>query len=335
MVNLTRDFFIALSNNQFLNDNAKRWGFRLGAEKFVAGTDLPQAAEKVKELNERGIAVTLDNLGEFVNDRTEAEAAKNQILEVIEYIHEERLNGHLSVKLTQVGLDIDKEFCMDNMREILTKASEYDIFVNIDMEKYIHYQPTLDIVKELHKDYENVGTVMQTYLYRTMDDLKDLEDVRLRIVKGAYKESEEVAFQEKEDIDANFMEAVKIRLQGNAFTSIATHNHNLIENIKKYVEEHQIDKRKFEFQMLYGFRVEMQYALAEEGYNFCTYIPFGDDWYGYFMRRLAERPQNINLVLKDTFYTEDNRLKTGAVVAGAAGIATLGFIAGRKSRKNK
>ncbi|MEI3599538.1 MULTISPECIES: proline dehydrogenase family protein [unclassified Oceanobacillus] len=335
MVNLTRDFFIALSNNQFLNDNAKRWGFRLGAEKFVAGTDLPQAAEKVKELNERGIAVTLDNLGEFVNDRTEAEAAKNQILEVIEYIHEERLNGHLSVKLTQVGLDIDKEFCMDNMREILTKASEYDIFVNIDMEKYIHYQPTLDIVKELHKDYENVGTVMQTYLYRTMDDLKDLEDVRLRIVKGAYKESEEVAFQEKEDIDANFMEAVKIRLQGNAFTSIATHDHNLIENIKKYVEEHQIDKRKFEFQMLYGFRVEMQYALAEEGYNFCTYIPFGDDWYGYFMRRLAERPQNINLVLKDTFYTEDNRLKTGAVVAGAAGIATLGFIAGRKSRKNK
>lgn len=335
MANLTRDFFIALSNNQFLNDNAKRWGLRLGAEKFVAGTDLPRAAEKVKELNARGISVTLDNLGEFVNERAEAEAAKNQILEVIEYIHEEKLNGHLSVKLTQVGLDIDKEFCMKNMREILSKASEYDIFVNIDMEKYIHYQPTIDIVKELHKDYENVGTVLQTYLYRTLDDLKDLEDVRLRIVKGAYKESEEVAFQEKEAIDANFMEAVKIRLQGKAFTSIATHDHNLIEKVKKYVEEHQIDKSKFEFQMLYGFRVEMQYALAEEGYNFCTYIPFGDDWYGYFMRRIAERPQNINLVLKDTFYTEDNRLKTGAVVAGAAGIATVAFIAGRRSRKNK
>lgn len=335
MANLTRDFFIALSNNQFLNNNAKRWGLRLGAEKFVAGTDFPRAAERVKELNERGISVALDNLGEFVSDRSEAEAAKNQILQVVEYIHEKKLDGHITVKLTQIGLDIDQDFCMDNMREILVKANEYNIFVNVDMEKYIHYQPTLNIVTALHKEYENIGTVLQTYLYRTLDDLKDLENVRLRIVKGAYKESEDVAYQSKEEIDANFMETVKKRLQGEAFTSIATHDHHLINQVKKYVEDHQIDKRKFEFQMLYGFRVEMQYALAEEGYHFCTYIPFGDDWYGYFMRRLAERPQNINLVLKDTLYTENNRLKTGAVMAGAAGVAALAFFAGRRSRKNK
>lgn len=335
MTNLTRDFFIALSNNQFLNENAKRWGFRLGAEKFVAGTDLPHAAERVKELNERGISVALDNLGEFVFDRSEADAAKNKILQVIEYIHQEKLDGHITVKLTQIGLDIDQNFCMNNMREILAKASGYNIFVNIDMEKYIHYQPTLDIVTELHKEYKNIGTVLQSYLYRTLDDLEGLKDVRLRIVKGAYKESEEVAYQTKEEVDANFMAVVKERLQGETFTSIATHDHNLINKVKKYAEEQQIDKANFEFQMLYGFRVEMQHALAKEGYNFCTYIPFGEDWYGYFMRRLAERPQNINLVLKDTFYTEDNKLKKGPIAAGIAGIAALTFIAGRKSRRNK
>lgn len=335
MANLTRDFFIALSNNEFLNENAKRWGFRLGAEKFVAGTNLAEAGQKVKELNEHGIATTLDNLGEFVNDRGEATEAKNQVLQVVEYIHQENLDSHISVKLTQLGLDIDKDFCIENMKEILAKANEYDIFVNLDMEKYMHYQPTLDILQELRKEYKNVGTVLQTYLYRTQDDLEDLKDVRLRIVKGAYKESEEVAYQSKEDIDANFLEVVKKRLLGDAFTSIATHDHNIINEVKKFVEENDIDKDKFEFQMLYGFRTEMQYGLAEEGYHFCTYIPFGDDWFGYFMRRLAERPQNLNLVLKDTFYTKENTLKRGPLVAGIAGVAALAYFLGRKSGKNK
>lgn len=333
MANLTRDFFIALSNNQLLNKNAKKWGFRLGAEKFVAGTNLQSAAKKVKELNERGISTTLDNLGEFVNDRGEALEAKNRVLEVVEYIHKENLNSHISVKLTQLGLDIEKEFCLDNMREILSQASEYGVFVNIDMEKYIHYQPTLDILQELCKDYNNVGTVMQTYLYRTLDDLEVLTDVRLRIAKGAYKESEEVAFQSKEEIDGNFLKVVKKRLLGNTFTSIATHDHTIINEIKQFVEEQGIDKAKFEFQMLYGFRTEMQYGLAEEGYNFCTYIPFGDDWFGYFMRRLAERPQNMNLVIKDTFYTEENKFKKGPAVAGAAGVAAIAFLIGRKRKK--
>lgn len=335
MANITRDFFIALSNNTLLNETAKKWGFSLGAEKFVAGTDLPSAARKVRELNKHGISVTLDKLGEFVNDREEATEAKNNVLAVIEHIHSEGLDSHVSLKLTQLGLDIEKEFCLENMREILGKASEYNMFVNIDMEKYIHYQPTLDILQELRKEYNNVGTVMQSYLHRTQDDLEDLKDVRLRITKGAYKESEDVAYQTKEEIDANYLEVVKKRLQGDAFTSIATHDHNIINEVKTFVSENNIDKDKFEFQMLYGFRTEMQYALAKEGYNFCTYIPFGDDWFGYFMRRLAERPQNINLVLKDTFYTEDNTLKRGPVIAGIAGIAALSYLAGKKSKKKK
>jgi proline dehydrogenase len=333
MANLTRDFFIALSNNKFLNENAKKWGFSLGAGKFVAGTNLQQAAVKIRELNKHGIEVTLDRLGEFVSDRGEATEAKDNILEMVDYIHQEDLNCHISLKLTQLGLDINREFCLENIREIVSSASKYNIFVNIDMEKYIHYQPTIDILLELRKEYENVGTVMQSYLYRTLDDLEDLKDTRLRITKGAYKESPDVAYQTKEEIDANYIEVVKQRLLGDTFTSIATHDHHIINEVKKFVEENNIDKNKFEFQMLYGFRTEMQYGLAKEGYNFCTYIPFGDDWFGYFMRRLAERPQNINLVLKDTFYNEDNSLKKGPVVAGIAGIAALAYFIGRKNKK--
>lgn len=330
MANLTRDFFIGLSNNKFLNANAKKWGFRLGADKFVAGTNINSVVSVVKELNKKGISCTLDNLGEFVFDEAEASQAKDDILEMIEKIQEEQLDCHVSVKLTQLGLDIDQDFCIDNMSEILAAAAKYDIFVNIDMEKYEHYQKTLDVLGVLRQNFNNAGTVLQSYLYRTEDDLEDLKDVRLRLVKGAYKESEEVAFQAQEDIDANFIKACKTRLLGDTFTSIATHDHHIINELKAFVHENNVPKDSFEFQMLYGFRTEMQQALADEGYNFCTYIPFGNDWFGYFMRRLAERPQNLKLVMKDTFYTKDNKLKKTPIVAGAAAIGLLALW-----RKNK
>lgn len=335
MANITKNFFYALSNNKFLNQQARKWGFRLGAEKFVAGTDLPSAAEKIKQLNARGISVTLDNLGEFVSQKAEATAAKEKILQMLDYIHTEKLDSHISVKLTQLGLEIDEQFCLENMQEIMAKANEYNIFVNIDMEKYIHYEPTLHILRELRKQYDNVGTVLQTYLRRTQDDLEELKDVRLRIVKGAYKESPEIAYQTQEEIDRNYIAVVKKRLLGEAFTSIATHDHRIINEIKQFVKENNISRDKFEFQMLYGFRTEMQYALAEEGYRFCTYIPFGDDWFGYFMRRLAERPQNMQLIVKDVLYNEDQTLKKGPVIAGIASIATIAYLLGRKSGKNK
>ncbi|WP_077325091.1 proline dehydrogenase family protein [Virgibacillus siamensis] len=327
MANLTRDFFIGLSNNKLLNANAKKWGFRLGAEKFVAGTSIESVTEVVKGLNRNGISATLDNLGEFVSDKSEAAMAKDEVIRLLERIQKESLDCHLSVKLTKLGLDIDREFCIENMLEILNKASEYNIFINIDMEKYIHYEKTLDILHELRKTYSNVGTVIQSYLHRAKEDLEQLSEVRIRLVKGAYKESEDVAYQSKEDIDRNFIEMAKKRLLGNAFTSIATHDHNIINELKGFIQEHGINKDNFEFQMLYGFRTEMHYGLNEEGYNFCTYIPFGNDWFGYFMRRLAERPQNIKLVLKDVLYTKDNKLKKAPIAAVtiiASAIALLG-----------
>ncbi|MBP2077265.1 proline dehydrogenase family protein [Oceanobacillus polygoni] len=333
MGNLTRDFFIGLSNNKVLNANAKKWGFRLGAEKFVAGIDIDSVVETVKEQNGRGLSCTLDNLGEFISDRGEALVAKNEIIQMLDKIHEERLDCHVSLKLTQLGLDIDQGFCIENMTEILEKAAAYDIFINIDMEKYKHYEKSLDILKVLRKRFKNIGTVIQTYLYRAEEDLKDLKDVRIRMVKGAYKESDEVAFQSKEDIDANFIKLTKERLLGDAFTSIATHDHRIINEMKAFVKENNISKDTFEFQMLYGFRTEMHDDLRQEGYKFCTYIPFGTDWFGYFMRRLAERPQNMNLVMKDVFYTKNNKLKKSPIITGAAAFSLLVLWRKRKNKK--
>src|SRR5699024_3804519 len=297
--NLTRDFFIALSNNQLLNQGAKKWGFQLGAEKFVGGVDVDSAFQSVRELNAKGISVTLDNLGEFVSKKSDSTEAKNKILNVIERIHTEQVDCNISLKLTHLCLDIDKAFCIENMREILDLASSYNIFINIDMEDYLHYDQTLRVLDTLLEDYNNVGTVIQSYLYRSEADIKRYKDVRLRIVKGAYKESPDVAYQNKDQIDRKFIELVKTRLKdSNAFTSIATHDHNIINELKQFIATEGIDHNSFEFQMLYGFRTEMHEAIANEGYLFCTYIPFGDDWYGYFMRRLAERPQNLNLVVK-------------------------------------
>ncbi|MEW9676774.1 proline dehydrogenase family protein [Lentibacillus sp. L22] len=333
MANLTRDFFIGLSNNKFLNANAKKWGFHLGAEKFVAGTTIDGVANVVKELNQHGIRATLDNLGEFVSDKTEASTAKDEIMQILHRIHEERLDCHVSVKLTQLGLDIDREFCLNNMREILALAADYGIFINIDMEKYSHYQKTLDVLFKLRNDYSNVGTVIQSYLREAAEDLEQLKDIRIRLVKGAYKENEDVAYPSKEEIDQNFIQMAKTRLKGDTFTSIATHDHHIIQELKKFVEDNHIPLDRFEFQMLYGFRTEMHYSLAEEGYNFCTYIPFGTDWFGYFMRRLAERPQNMNLIMKDVFYTEDNKLKKEPLIAGAAAASLMAVWMRKKYKK--
>ena len=311
--------------------NAKKWGFQLGAEKFVAGTTIESVMHTVEALNQQGVCCTLDSLGEFVSDKSEASMSKDEIIRILDKIHNENLDCHVSVKLTQLGLDIDFEFCMDNMREILDTAAKYDIFVNVDMESYAYYNRTLESVEILTKEYGNIGTVIQSYLYRAQADLDLLKDVRIRIVKGAYKESEGVAYQSKEKIDQNFIELAKRRLLGNTFTSIATHDHKIINELKDFIEENQISRDHFEFQMLYGFRTEMHHALAEEGYNFCTYIPFGNDWFGYFMRRLAERPQNLTLVAKDVFYTEDNKLKKEPIIAGA--VIASAFLIWRKKRK--
>ncbi|MFK2826072.1 proline dehydrogenase family protein [Bacillus sp. B190/17] len=325
---ILKDFFIGLSQNQLLNSAAKKYGLKLGAQNVVAGTNIEETIKSIKELNAHGISCTVDNLGEFVYKEEEATEAKEQILAVIEAIHENKADAHISLKPTQLGLDIDYNFCLNNLKEIVDKANQYNMFINIDMEDYGHLQPSFDILDELSKEYNNVGTVIQAYFYRAEKDIEKYKDYRLRIVKGAYKEPEEYAYQDKKDIDANYIKLIEWHLLNGKFTSIATHDHHVINHVKQFVKKHNIPNDKFEFQMLYGFRKELQLQLASEGYNFCTYVPFGKDWYGYFMRRLAERPQNLNLVAKQMFTK-----KTNTMIGVAAGAFLLGRMCGKNRHK--
>ncbi|MTW88058.1 proline dehydrogenase [Virgibacillus dakarensis] len=321
---LLKNFFIGLSQNQLLNSLAKKYGTRLGAQSVVAGTNMEEMIQSVKELNAQGISATIDNLGEFVSEKKEATEAKEQIIDVIEAIHENNVDAHISLKPTQLGLDIDYNFCFDNLKEIVTKADQYEIFINFDMEDYDHLQPSFDLIDELSKEHNNIGTVIQSYFFESEANIKKYKDYRLRIVKGAYKESENLAYQDKQDIDHNFIQLIEYHLLNGKFTSIATHDHHIINHVKQFVKDNNIAKDKFEFQMLYGFRKDLQLQLANEGYNFCTYVPFGSDWYGYFMRRLAERPQNINLVVRQAF-----NKKTNTVI----GVGIGAFLLGRLSKK--
>lgn len=323
---ILRDFFINLSENQFLNNAAQKYGLKLGAQSVVAGTNIPEVIKSMKELNAQGISCTVDNLGEFVYERSEATKAKEQILAVIEAIHENDVDAHISLKPSQLGLDIDYDFCYDNLMEIVGKAAEYNMHVNFDMENYARLQPSFDLLDKISETYDNVGTVIQAYFFNAQENIEKYKNYRLRIVKGAYKEPADVAYQEKHDIDLNFIELIEYHLLNGKFTSIATHDHNVINHVKQFVKDHNISKDKFEFQMLYGFRKEMQLELVKEGYNFCTYVPFGSDWYGYFMRRLAERPQNLNLVTKQVFTKKTNTV---------LGVAAAAFVLGRLTKKSK
>lgn len=322
---MLKDLFIGLSQNQLLNSAAKKYGLKLGAQSVVAGTNIEETIKSIKELNSHGISCTVDNLGEFVFKEEEAIEAMNNILAVIEAIHEHKVDAHISLKPTQLGLDIDYDFCLGNLREIVDRAKQYDIFVNFDMEDHGHLDPSFQILDELSKEYDNVGTVIQAYFLRAKEDIQKYQNYRLRIVKGAYKEPAELAYQDKKDIDRNFIKLIEWHLLNGKFTSIATHDHHIINHVKEFVKRNDIPNNKFEFQMLYGFRKEMQLQLAKEGYNFCTYVPFGNDWYGYFMRRLAERPQNLNLVAKQVF-----NKKTNTVIGLAAGAFLLGRLTKKK-----
>jgi len=322
---MLKDFFIGLSQNQLLNGAAKKYGLKMGAQNVVAGTNVAETIQSIKELNAHGISCTVDNLGEFVFEKEEALAAKDQILEVIEAIHEHGVDAHISLKPSQLGLDIDIDFCMENLKEIAAKAKSYEIFINFDMEDYARLQPSFDLLDELSKDFDNIGTVIQAYFFRAVEDIQKYKNFRLRIVKGAYKETEQYAYQDKKEIDENYIQLIEWHLLNGKFTSIATHDHHVINHVKQFVKDNAISNDKFEFQMLYGFRKDMQLQLATEGYNFCTYVPFGNDWYGYFMRRLAERPQNLNLVVKQVF-----NKKTNTILGLAVGAFALGRITKKK-----
>lgn len=298
-----RDFFLFLSKNKTLTKLAKKYGLRFGASRFVAGETIEQAVKVIKQLNKKGLAVTVDYLGEFVDNEKEANEMANHCIEAIQAIGREKLNSQLSLKMTSMGLDISDDLVMKNMRRILETAKEHGVFVTIDMEDYSRCQKTLDIFKQLKTEYDNVGTVLQAYLYRTAADIEDLKDYHpnLRLVKGAYKESPEVAFPDKKDVDENFKKIIKMHLLNGNYTAVATHDDAIIEYTKQLVKEYNIPNSQFEFQMLYGIRPERQEQLVREGYTMRIYVPYGTDWYGYFMRRLAERPANVAFVLKGIF----------------------------------
>lgn len=298
---LSKNFFLRVSESKSLNKAARKWGLKFGASHVVAGETLESAIKKVKELNEAGLCCTMDNLGEFVSSKEEAIAATDAAIKTLEAIAESAVDGNLSVKMTQLGLDIDYDFCYNNMKQIVGTADKLGIFVRIDMEDSPRTQITLDMLADLRKDYQNVGTVIQAYLHRSEQDVKDLKGVPLRLVKGAYKEPPEVAIQEKAAVDENYFKIIKQHLLSGSYTAIASHDHHIIEKVKKFVKEENIPDDQYEFQFLYGFRTELQLKLVEEGYKVRVYVPFGDDWFGYFMRRLAERPQNIGFAFRGFF----------------------------------
>ncbi|MEI5907874.1 proline dehydrogenase [Bacillus spongiae] len=300
MEQVMRNFFLFLSKNRGLTKMAKRYGLKFGAGRFVAGEDIQQATKVIQELNRKGLVVTIDYLGEFVDNEKEAnEMADNSII-AIKAIGRQNLQSQLSLKLTSMGLDISEEVVMSNMRRIMESAKENDVFVTIDMEDYSRCEKTIQIFKKLKSEYDNIGTVIQSYLYRTEDDMKDLDSYspNLRLVKGAYKESTDVAFPEKKDVDENLKNIIKMHLLNGHYTAVASHDDAMIEYTKELVKKHNIPKSQFEFQMLYGIRPDRQQELKDEGYTMRVYVPYGTDWYGYFMRRLAERPANVAFVLK-------------------------------------
>ncbi|KPN12869.1 proline dehydrogenase [Bacillus australimaris] len=300
MESVTRNFFLFLSKSSLLNHIARNWGSAVASKKIIGGKDFESAIPVIKRLNEQGMAVTVDHLGEFV---TKAEIANERTIECIQTIQriaEAKLNSHVSLKMTSLGLDIDDDLVYRNMKSILDTAEKHRIMVTIDMEDEQRCQKTLDIFKEMKSQYEYVSTVLQAYLYRTEKDLDDLNELHpfLRLVKGAYKESADVAYPNKKDVDHNYQKLIEKQLLTGNYTAIATHDDQMIEFTKNIVKKHNIQTSQFEFQMLYGMRSETQQALVKEGYQMRVYTPYGREWYGYYMRRLAERPANIAFALK-------------------------------------
>lgn len=304
-----RDAFLALSTNPAAHKAIV--GFPLSRKltrRFVAGETLADAVHAVQQLNEQGLAATLDHLGESVTNADQARRAKDAYLAALDAIAQHRLRSHVSIKLTHMGLDIDPALCLDNIEQIAAKAQSIGSKMRIDMEDSTRTQVTLDLFKTLRARYADVGIVIQAYLYRSQADMQELYNMgaRVRLCKGAYKEPPEAAFPLKKDTDANFLKLAEIFLGAGenctgAHLALATHDEKIINWAKQYIREHGVPYDRFEFQMLYGIRSELQRQLVKEGYPVRVYVPYGSQWYPYFMRRLAERPANVIFLLSNLF----------------------------------
>ena len=299
---IVRDFLLALSENRALTGLVARIGpFSRLARRFVAGETLPEAVEKIRSLNERGIRATIDHLGENVEDARGAEEATAACLDILEAIRTERLQANISVKLTQLGLDIDLGLCRGHLLRIAERARDQGTFVRIDMESSEYTERTLEIFHSAFDAHGNVGIVIQSYLYRSEKDIEAINAMgaRVRLCKGAYREPKEVAFPAKRDVDANYVRLAKALFEAGTYPAIATHDERMIDAARRLAEEAGRTREDFEFQMLFGIRRDLQVRLVQEGYTMRVYTAYGKMWAPYFMRRLAERPANALFLLRN------------------------------------
>jgi proline dehydrogenase len=273
------------------------------SRRFVAGETLDEAIAAARKCNELGMATSLDYLGENVATTTDAQRARNAYLEVFDRIAREKLDANVSCKLTQMGLDLSAEFCEGLVLSVAERAAGYDNFLRVDMEGSIYTQRTVELVKRIRARNPAIGTVIQSYLYRSEGDIRDLlgYGCRVRLCKGAYKESADVAFEKKQEVDGNYIRLMQLLLPSGIYHAIATHDPRMIAETIRCAAAKQVSKKDFEFQMLYGIRTDLQKRLVSDGYRVRIYIPYGRDWFPYFMRRLAERPANIGFLLRNFF----------------------------------
>jgi proline dehydrogenase len=304
---LLRSLFIALSHNRPLRRFSERskLGVRLSS-RFVAGMEIDNALRVAESINKQGMAVTIDSLGESVTSEAEATAAAAIYHQLLDAIAARRLNANISVKLTQMGLNLSPALAESIAEGLVQHAQATGSFVRIDMEDSSLTQATLDIVRRLHAKPElhaAIGIVIQAYLYRSQADIEQLVayGIRVRLCKGAYNEPPEVAFPRKADVDANYVRLAGVLLSSHLYHGLATHDEAMVAAARSYASEHGIEPSRFEFQMLFGVRRDLQRRLVREGYNVRVYLPFGSDWYPYFMRRLAERPANVLFLARNFF----------------------------------
>jgi proline dehydrogenase len=295
---MLRNALLYLSNQQgifnFVRHNGMAKSF---ASRFVAGESVMSAIEAVRGLNAKGISASLDLLGESTTNEQEAYASQREYLQLLDLIEREKLNANVSLKLTAMGMDISDALCVKVTREILERAKRYNNFVRLDMESSAYTQKTLDLFEQhFYPDFKaNVGIVLQSYLFRTEADVKRANELgaRVRICKGAYKEPPEVAFPEKADVDRNYVTAMHHLMEHGNYPGLATHDPAIIAEARRFAKEKGIASERFEFQMLYGVRRDLQEGLVRDGFRMRCYVPFGTQWYPYLMRRLAERPANV------------------------------------------
>ncbi len=271
--------------------------------RFVAGTTLESAVAAVRTLNAAGASATLDVLGEAVDDRAAADRAAAEYVRTIERIAELSLNANVSIKLTQMGLDLGVDECLAVLAPVASAGDRHGVFIRIDMESAEYTDRTLEVVERLRRDGHDVGPVIQAYLHRSAADVERLaaERVRTRVCKGAYAETADVALQDRSAIGDSFVALCERLLDADAYPGVATHDPEMIDRVARHVETHGIARDRFEFQMLYGVRRDLQRRLLADGYRVRVYVPYGTEWYPYFMRRLAERPANVVFVLRSVF----------------------------------